>query len=73
MPKLPVISGKEAIVKLERIGYREARQKGSHVRLCHQNPKYKSITVSLHAEIKKGLLHAIIRDAGLSVAEFIKL
>jgi len=73
MPKLPVASGREVITKLKRIGYYETRQKGSHVRLHHPNPKYKAITIPLHAEIKKGLLHAIIRDAGLSAEEFIKL
>jgi len=32
-PKLPVVSGRQVIKVLERIGYRVVRQKGSHVRL----------------------------------------
>ena len=66
MPKMPVISGKALIKKLEIHGYSAIRQKGSHVRLRHQNPNLKPITVPLHNEIKTGLLKQILKDAGLS-------
>jgi len=35
MPKLPILSGKEVIKKLEKHGYTIVRHKGSHVRLKH--------------------------------------
>jgi predicted RNA binding protein YcfA (HicA-like mRNA interferase family) len=31
MPKLPRISGKECVSALKKLGFEEARQKGSHV------------------------------------------
>lgn len=73
MPKLPNLSGKEVIKKLEKIGYQIIRQKGSHVRLRNNDFSRKSITVPLHPEIKPGLLHRIIKDAEISLEEFIKL
>ncbi|MBU1046310.1 type II toxin-antitoxin system HicA family toxin [Patescibacteria group bacterium] len=74
MPKLPIISGKETIKKLEKLGYVVVRKKGSHVRL-HQNEdlKLKPITIPLHKSLKFGLLHHILKDANLTIEDFIKL
>ena len=74
MPKLPVISGRKTIKKLEKTGYSVVRQKGSHIRLRNSNnSKCKSITVPVHKIIKPGLLCQIIKDSNLSVEEFIDL
>ena len=74
MSKLPIVSGKETIKKLEKIGYVVVRKKGSHVRLCPSNNlKLKSITIPLHKCLKFGLLHHILKDANLSAEEFKKL
>lgn len=74
MPKLPIISGNAVIKKLEKHGYAMVRQKGSHVRLRHFNQsEFKSITVPLHKTIKPGLLNQIIKDAKLTIEEFIEL
>ncbi|MCK5510910.1 type II toxin-antitoxin system HicA family toxin [Candidatus Parcubacteria bacterium] len=74
MPKLPAISGKKVIKKLEKIGYSSIRQKGSHVRLRNSdNLDCKPITVPVHKIIKPGLLCKIIKDADLSVEKFINL
>ncbi|NBD73711.1 addiction module toxin, HicA family [Patescibacteria group bacterium] len=72
MPKLPRISGDDTIAKLERNGYRAVRQTGSHVRLRSgdgRNP----LTVPRHKELKSGLLRKILKDAELTVEEFIVL
>jgi predicted RNA binding protein YcfA (HicA-like mRNA interferase family) len=73
MPKLPVVSGKETIKKLERAGYAVVRQKGSHVRLRSDQPGAIPITVPLHNEIKQGLLLQILKDAGLTIEQFNEL
>lgn len=74
MPKLPIISGKETIKKLEKYGYSIVRQKGSHIRLRHLNQsEFKNITVPLHKAIKPGLLNQIIKDANLTIEEFMEL
>ena len=73
--KLPRISGAEAIRALEKIGYRQVRQRGSHVRLHHDSPPRPQARypVPLHRELKLGLLRKILRDANLSVKEFVDL
>lgn len=74
MPKLPVISGADTVKKLEKLGYTVTRQKGSHVRLHHPSePSKKPITVPLHAELKRGLLNQIIKDADISREVFTTL
>lgn len=69
MPKLPVVSARECISVLEKIGFRIRRQKGSHITLIRDEP-YRRVTVPNHKEIKSGMLRRIIRDAGITVEEF---
>ncbi|OGQ89946.1 MAG: hypothetical protein A2289_11180 [Deltaproteobacteria bacterium RIFOXYA12_FULL_58_15] len=69
MPPLPVISGRECIAALEKIGYRVLRQKGSHVRLVCRGRL--SVTVPLHHTLDRGTLRSIIRATELSVDEFV--
>ena len=68
MPGLPVISGDRCISAPERIGYRIARSKGSHIRM--RCPGRKPVTVPRHRELDRGTLKAILRTADLSVEEF---
>lgn len=70
MTKLPILEGKEIIKVLAKIGYRQVRQKGSHIRL--QCIGRKSVTVPDH-NVGRGLLRKILRDANLSPDEFSKL
>ena len=70
MSRLPLLSGREVIKILVRIGYREIRQRGSHVRLSF--PGKKLITVPDYKIISKGLLRKILRDAEILPDEFNK-
>ena len=68
MPKLPVVSGKEAIRAFERLGYQTVRQKGDHVRLkCEARSP---LSIPLSDPVKRGLLRKAIRDSGFTVEEF---
>ena len=69
--KLLVVSGKDVIKALSKIGYYVRDQKGSHVHLRH--PYRKPLTVPDHPEIARGTLRAIIKEAGLTVEEFLDL
>lgn len=71
MPRLPRISGKEVIKKLERGGYYFVRQRGSHMRFEHESRPPTS--VPLHDIIGPGLLREILRETGYSPEEFINL
>ena len=70
MSALPVVSGREVVNALRKIGYVLDRQRGSHMILRQQAPPYRRLTVPDHKEVAKGTLRAIIRQAGLTVEEF---
>jgi predicted RNA binding protein YcfA (HicA-like mRNA interferase family) len=71
MPRLPRISGKEVIKKLEKAGYYQTRQKGSHVWLAHRDKPPTS--VPLHDVIGPGLLRQILREIKMTPEDFIGL
>jgi predicted RNA binding protein YcfA (HicA-like mRNA interferase family) len=68
---LPLVSGKQCIKALCAVGYRELRQKGSHVRLTCEGRT--PVTVPLHGNLDRGTLRSILRAAELSAEEFIAL
>ncbi|MBU4331747.1 type II toxin-antitoxin system HicA family toxin [Patescibacteria group bacterium] len=74
MPKLPVVSGKQATKVFEKVGYRITRQTGSHIRMHHNFDKTRNpLSIPNHKIIGKGLLRRLLRDAELPVAEFTNL
>lgn len=75
MPKLPQVSARQVIKVLEKIGFKQVSQKGSHIKLQRKKTKTtKTIIVPNHKSIKKGTLrNGILKPAGLSVGEFVKL
>jgi predicted RNA binding protein YcfA (HicA-like mRNA interferase family) len=61
--KLPRgVSADRLIRALERLGYRQTRQRGSHVRLRNEGPPVHIITVPLHNPLKIGTLHGIVAE-----------
>lgn len=68
MPELPRISGKQAIRAFERLGFRQVRQSGSHVVLRRTD---KGCAVPLHSSLAAGTLRRAIRQAGITVDEFV--
>ena len=72
MSKLPVLSGGKCIKASEKAGFYFKRQEGSHVTLRRDEP-FSQLVVLLHKELDRGTLRVIIRQAGLSANEFIKL
>ncbi|MEF9475387.1 MAG: type II toxin-antitoxin system HicA family toxin [Candidatus Mariimomonas ferrooxydans] len=73
MSKLPVVSGKLTCKVLEKIGFLIDHQTGSHIILRNKRPPHRRLTVPNHKELAKGTLRSIIRQAGITVEEFIKL
>ncbi|MEX2168482.1 MAG: type II toxin-antitoxin system HicA family toxin [Pirellulales bacterium] len=72
--RLPNLSGREVVAALAKIGFREipGRGKGSHL-FVYRNDPPKGITVPDHKEIRRGLLRRIVRQAELTVDEFLAL
>jgi predicted RNA binding protein YcfA (HicA-like mRNA interferase family) len=71
--KLPVVSGVDVVKALAKIGWELDHQTGSHMILRHREPPHRRLTVPRHNELARGTLRAIIRDAGLTVNEFVEL
>ncbi len=72
--KLPVLSAREVIKALEKDGFKELRQKGSHISLYKKSGNKTYLTIVLNKkEIKKGTLLGILKKAGISKEKFIEL
>ena len=63
MSKLPLLSWREVVKALTKAGFRTLRQKGSHLILAKDE---RVVPIPKHEQIKKGLLMAIIEEAGLT-------
>lgn len=66
MPKLRVLSGREACKIMSKHGFVEVRRKGSHI-IMQKKEGDTTITVPVpdHGELKMGTLLGIIRQSGL--------
>ena len=69
MPKLPRISGQDAIRVFERLGFRVVRQKGSHVVLRKDDV---GCVILLHKELATGTLRSALKQAQVSVDDFLE-
>ena len=69
MPKLPVVSAKQAIKALEHLGFQVYRQTGSHIHLWNEERNL-VVTVPNHPELAKGTLISIMKQARLERKEF---
>jgi predicted RNA binding protein YcfA (HicA-like mRNA interferase family) len=73
MPKLPSVSGERVIRALKRAGFAELRQKGSHVSLERRlGDQIFRTVVPTHSEVAKGTLSDILKQAGLTLEEFLE-
>lgn len=68
-PKLPAISGTEAIAALQKIGFTVVRQKGSHIYVRRDDP-YAQFSIPNHKTLYKGTIKNICRIAALTIEEF---
>ena len=72
MPRMPRISSKEAIRALERLGFDQVRQTGSHVVMKQETEDGEiGCVVPLHRELKIGTLSSILKQAQISIEELI--
>lgn len=71
MPKLHRVSGAQTIQALERMGFVQVRQRGSHVVLKKQTPEGAvGCVVPLHRQLAIGTLRGILRQAQVKPEEF---
>ena len=73
MGKLPILTSREIIRILKKIGFNVIRQKGSHVFLEHEDGRTTIVPVHPGEDISRGLLLKIIKeDIKTSAKEFEK-
>ena len=58
---------------MKRAGFYVHHQKGSHVTLRMEEYPQIRVVVPIHRVVKKGTLKNIIKDAGLTVEEFVEM
>ena len=68
MPDWPQLSGAEIVKALERLGYKQMRQRGSHVVMRKGSL---GCVVPLHREVKVGTLAGLVRQAELQPEVFL--
>jgi len=73
MPKLPAVSGRDAIKAFRLLGFEVSRVEGSHHILKKAGHLY-HLSVPVHGKkaLKTGTLRRLVRDAGVSVEAFIE-
>ena len=71
-PKPPLLSGKEIVKALKRIGYYRVGQRGSHIKISNDSTQI-TLIIPDHREVDRWTLKGILKDAELSVEEFLKL
>jgi predicted RNA binding protein YcfA (HicA-like mRNA interferase family) len=65
------LSADEVIRILYQFGFKQVRQSGSHIHLWNEDRR-RLVTVPNHAEIAKGTLLSILKQADIEKSEFLK-
>ncbi len=75
MTGLPTVTARQTVRALERAGFKIVRTSGSHSRMVHVDDTARATTVPMHPgkTLKRGTLRNIIKQAGLTVDEFVAL
>jgi len=73
MPKLPQLSGSEIVKVLEKMGFHQARQRGSHLVMKKLMPHGSvGCVVPMHREVATGTLHGLLKHAQVSAEDFLE-
>ena len=74
MSRMPQVTAQEMVCFLRARGFADDRQSGSHLTLWHEDRKV-SVTVPIHTgcDLGRGLAVRILKDAGFSVDDFLRL
>jgi len=73
MPRLPTVNSRQMIAALAMRGFVIDHQSGSHVVLFRETDKSRVVIPFHNSDLGRGLTLRIIKSAGLTRDEFIKL
>jgi predicted RNA binding protein YcfA (HicA-like mRNA interferase family) len=71
MGKVPVLKPREVVSILEKLGFLEIRQRGSHKQYRHSDNRCTTVPFHPGRDISPILLRQIAKDIGLSIEEFL--
>lgn len=72
MAKTPILKPREVIVKLEALGFKEVRQRGSHKQYRHRDGRCTTVPFHSGRDISPILLRKIAKDIGLPIEKLVK-
>ena len=67
---LPLLSGRQILAALTRLGFVEVHRKGSHVKMKHEDGRV--IVFPFHDEVDRYTLKGALRDADVEIEDFLK-
>jgi predicted RNA binding protein YcfA (HicA-like mRNA interferase family) len=68
--KLPLLSGRQVLAALTRLGFVELHRKGSHVKMKHADGRV--IVFPFHNEVDRRTLKGALSDADIEIEDFLK-
>lgn len=71
MGKIPVLKPKEVAMILDRLGFKEVRQRGSHKQFRHPDGRFTTLPYHKNRDISPILLRQMAKDINLTIEEFI--
>lgn len=73
MSNIPVLKPQEVVRILEKLGFVEVRQKGSHKQFRHEDNRGTTVPFHKGRDISPKLLRQIASDIGLTVEEILEM
>ena len=70
--KLPILKAKDIIAVLQKIGFENVRQKGSHIFFRHTDGRTTLVPRHDNEDIGKGLLRRILKETEIAPEEFLE-
>jgi predicted RNA binding protein YcfA (HicA-like mRNA interferase family) len=71
MGSLPILKPREAVRVLERLGFVQVRQRGSHRQFRHPDGRQTTVPDHGSRDLSPIILRQIIKDIGLTADEFL--
>ncbi len=73
MAKLPMLKPRQVIAALQRLGFIEVRQRGSHKQFRHPDGRMTTVPDHKGRDISPGLLRRILEDIRVSAEDFLRI
>jgi len=67
-----VLKARDVVEILEKLGFFEARQKGSHKQFKHRDGRFTTVPFHQGRDISPVLLRQIAKDIGITIEEFLE-